>query len=136
MKRTIAAALAAVALAGLTGCGSSGGNAAACETAMRAQIVPGMSGVAGSKPSQCDGLSDAQLAALGTKVVGAAFTQAASGDVTACEAALRKQVETVGQITEDTPASCVGLTSTDLDPISARIVADAKSGKLTVGGGR
>jgi uncharacterized membrane protein len=72
VKRTIAAAASAVVLAGLAGCTSHMEQTAACEDAARRIYVLAVAGqdLTGAKlPAQCDGLSKAEVAAIGDKVI-------------------------------------------------------------------
>lgn len=58
-----------------------GGNAKACESAVRAMVPSAMAGVDHSdeKPKACDGLSDAELERIGTKVMGDVMGKAFAG---------------------------------------------------------
>jgi hypothetical protein len=57
----------------LAGCGDKP-DAVACEQAMRKQLSAGIeaggTGTPGTKPAECNGLSDAELQRIGTKVLG------------------------------------------------------------------
>lgn len=69
MRRIITAAALAAALTGLTGCGAAKADSAACESAMRAQLATAITtpdAPAGTKPTACNGVSDAELERIGT----------------------------------------------------------------------
>lgn len=69
--------LLAVALIGvllLAGCGNKP-DPTACEQAMRKQLAAAQAtGAKGTKPKECEGLSDAQLQQIGEKVIGDSFS--------------------------------------------------------------
>lgn len=57
----------------LSGCGNKP-DPAACEQAMRKQLAAAQAtGAKGTKPKECEGLSDAQLQQIGEKVIGDSF---------------------------------------------------------------
>lgn len=79
-------AIAALSLAALTACGggddadpNQGPNVAACEQAMRQQFADAMSsGATGSKPSECEGVSDAELERIAGEIIGGSLSTPAS----------------------------------------------------------
>lgn len=71
MTRSAVAAVLVVLATALTSCGDSP-DLAACEKAMRAQIAAAAAnpdGPEGTKPPECEGISDAELERLGEKVL-------------------------------------------------------------------
>jgi hypothetical protein len=128
MRRTIiTAALAAVALAGLTGCGASAApSAAGCKAASEAVMAQAFSGRDVSnadKPAACEGFSDEQIQEM--VGLGGIENVAADLDSKGCESDLGAQLDESGRLGE-TPASCLGTTSEELAAISDRIVQTAQ----------
>lgn len=68
--------LGGMALVLLAACGGSEPDLAACEEAMRAQFDAAMddpNGEEGTRPAECDGVSDADLERIASEIIGEAF---------------------------------------------------------------
>ena len=76
-RRVIGAVAVVLAAAGcLTGCGGDKPDLAACKAAVREQLAKGISdpnAPKGTKPKECEGVSDADLERIGTEVLGEVF---------------------------------------------------------------
>lgn len=124
--RTIIGTLALLAGISLAGCADDGPDLAACEEAMRQQLATGIeqgdAAPEGTKPAECEGVSDADLEAIGGRVIREAFEQGLS-DTFASAFPSEEPADSGDQYVERQPSAiaeslgCTGYADTESDEL-------------------